>query len=668
VDFFEAQDRALRRSGRLILLFALAVITMMAIVYATALVVLGFAPLTGFTGAAPSGRLFQPALAAAVVVGMGAVIGGGAAFRTAQLRRGGPAVAELLGGRRVDPATEDPRERVLLNVVEEMAIASGLVVPAVYVLDREPGINAFAAGHAPTDAAVAVTRGALDAFDRDELQGVIGHEFSHILNGDMRLNVRLMGWLFGILLLTVVGRGLLRGSMGGSRSSGGRRGNPAQLAILGVALVLLGYLGVLFGRLIQAAVSRQREFLADAAAVQFTRNPAGLAGALKKVGAAGSRIANHHAAEAGHFFFASGQASGLSRLSATHPPLAERIRRIDRHWDGRFPAPAAASAASAPATPAGPPVHGPRPGPAARPFPFPLPGMPRGGTLPAMAALIGAAGAPSAGHIEYARRLLASVPDPVRTAARTPEGALSVVCALLAGGADDAAAAQARLAYVADALGEPVARQAAALREALAPLGAPVRLPLLELALPALRGLPAERAAALRRTVATLVEGTVPARPFDLALLHLVQRAAQPGRDVRPPRGSVPLARLREEAELVLSLVARATPGPAVEADRAFAAAAEQLADDAGAVALQPESALDVRRLSTALDRLRGGAPAARRALLAAAAAAVGTDARVTLAEVELLRTLAEALDVPVPPLLPDDADAPDVGAAGAPA
>jgi Zn-dependent protease with chaperone function len=271
---------------------------------------------------------------------MGVVIGGGTLFRTAQLRKGGAAVADLLGGRRVDPMTQDPAERVLLNVVEEMSIAAGLPVPAVFVMDREGGINAFAAGHTVNDAAVAVTRGMLESLSRDELQGVVAHEFSHILNGDMRLNVRIMGLLFGILILTVVGRGILRGSMGGGRIrvSGSRRGGGGQVAIIGVALVVLGYLGVLVGRLIQAAVSRQREFLADAAAVEFTRNPSGLAGALKRIGAAsaGSRIQDHHAQEAGHLFFAPGLRAGLSGLTATHPPLAKRIQRIDPRWDGSF--------------------------------------------------------------------------------------------------------------------------------------------------------------------------------------------------------------------------------------------------------------------------------------------------------------------------------------------
>ena len=237
----------------------------------------------------------------------------------------------MLGGRLVNPAQPDPDERKLLNVVEEMAIASGIPVPQVYVLPEEKGINAFAAGHSTSDAVVAVTQGALRLLTRDELQGVIGHEFSHILNGDMRLNLRLMGLIFGILCLAVIGRVLLH------VRGGGKDKNP--LPLLGLVLVLMGWVGVFFGRLIQAAVSRQREFLADASAVQFTRNPAGLAGALKKIGGLsyGSKLKNAHAGEASHMFFGNGMGGSFLGLMETHPPLAERILALEPDFDGEFP-------------------------------------------------------------------------------------------------------------------------------------------------------------------------------------------------------------------------------------------------------------------------------------------------------------------------------------------
>jgi Zn-dependent protease with chaperone function len=227
----------------------------------------------------------------------------------------------------------------LLNVVEEMALASGTPTPPVYLMDREDGINAFAAGFSPNDAVIGVTRGTATRLDRDELQGVIAHEFSHILNGDMRLNLRLMGLLHGILIIGMLGYFILRMSFfsqGRRRSRDGKDGVP--IVVIGAGLAVIGFAGTFFGNLIKAAVSRQREFLADASAVQFTRHPDGIAGALKKIGgfAQGSSIENPNAPIASHMFF--GRAtSGFNAMFATHPPLAERIRRVDPSWDGEFP-------------------------------------------------------------------------------------------------------------------------------------------------------------------------------------------------------------------------------------------------------------------------------------------------------------------------------------------
>ncbi|MGH7991635.1 MAG: M48 family metallopeptidase, partial [Limisphaerales bacterium] len=259
-----------------------------------------------------------------------AIVSIGSAFKISQLAEGGSAVAETLGGELVQSNTTDPNERKLLNVVEEMAIASGVPMPKVYVLDDEKGINAFAAGHTPSDAAIGVTRGCITMLSRDELQGVIGHEFSHLLNGDMRLNIQLIGILFGILCIATIGRILLY-------TRGGNRNNAGPL--IGLALLAIGGIGVLFGRLIQAAVSRQREFLADASSVQFTRNPLGLSGALQKIGrySFGSRMESEHAPDACHLFFGNGVREPLFSLMATHPPIDQRIHAIDSTWDGKFP-------------------------------------------------------------------------------------------------------------------------------------------------------------------------------------------------------------------------------------------------------------------------------------------------------------------------------------------
>src|SRR5205085_2001576 len=314
----------------------------------------------------------------------------------------------------------------LLNVVEEMAIASGVPVPQVYVMDGEPGINAFAAGHSASDAAISVTHGAMTMLTRDELQGVIAHEFSHLLNGDMKLNLRLMGLIFGILCLTVIGRILIR-----------TRGRKNPLPLLGLALIIVGWVGVLFGRLIQAAVSRQREFLADASAVQFTRNPSGLAGALKKIGgiAEGSALQSHRAEEASHFFFANGLKSGFFGF-ATHPPLIERIRALDPSFDGKYPSvvlPDTAVLATPPPLPGASPLVQPPPLPAmptAKPPPLPSARPP---PLPSITqvTIVADIGQPRTEHLQYAVDLHQAVAPSIQTAVRDPLGAHALVCAFL---------------------------------------------------------------------------------------------------------------------------------------------------------------------------------------------------------------------------------------------
>ncbi|MEM7385873.1 MAG: M48 family metallopeptidase, partial [Verrucomicrobiota bacterium] len=339
MDFFESQDQARRKSRWLILYFLLAIAGIVGSVYLAAIGVSHFVLKSG------SFQLWQADTFLWVTVVTVIVIFGGSGFKTLQLSGGGSVVALDLGGRRVDTDTTDTYERRLLNVVEEMAIASGVPVPDVYVLEREEGINAFAAGKTSSDAVVGVTRGCMTLLSRDELQAVVAHEFSHILNGDMRLNLRLIGLLHGILIVSILGQILMR-VMGEARwtsSSRDDRGGGAALflglLVFGLALWAIGAIGVFFGRMIKSAVSRQREFLADASAVQFTRNPDGMTGALKKIGAHSQHglLKNPRAEEASHLFFSTGITNRLSAALATHPPLETRIERIDPSWDGRFP-------------------------------------------------------------------------------------------------------------------------------------------------------------------------------------------------------------------------------------------------------------------------------------------------------------------------------------------
>jgi Zn-dependent protease with chaperone function len=544
-------------------------------------------------------------------------------------------VAESVGGRRVDPHTTDPREHQLLNVVEEMAIASGLPVPAVYVLDDEAAINSFAAGLTTSDAVVTVTRGTLEKLSRDELQGVLAHEFSHILNGDMRMNVRISAIIFGILVIGLAGRATLWG-LRGSRG----RGNNGAIVILGVGLTLLvvGYVGYFFGRLIQASVSRQREFLADASAVQFTRNPAGVTGALKKIGgyAIGSSLDTHKAAEIGHFFFAQAFVSQFGGLWATHPPLEARITAIDPGFDGRFPAPPeVVDVATQPwsklervATP--PPVPG-----AAAAF---------------GAALAAAAGTLTPDASAAAQDLLAQVPASLRTAARSPHDAALVIFGLLLD--DDPAVRGRQLAAVAASEGAYALRTLEQLDPVLRQVKPALKLPLVQLALPALKALEPTALGTFAGTLDDLVQADGKVSTFEFALQRLVLRALRINRD---PSAAVTqiysFQAVTNEISIVLSALAHASSDNPAEASRAFAEGAAQLKLVEGKLAFLSEAESGLVPLDAALDKLAASSGPIKQRLLMAAAHVVSADGVLLTQEAELLRAVAASLDVPVPPL-----------------
>ena len=626
MDFFEAQDSARTRTRTLVGLFVVAVATIIAAIYLLIHTTLG---------PGPRGPI-DPVLLTAVAAGTMLLVAGGSTVRTLQLRKGGGRVAELLGGRLVRSNTTDEHERRLVNVVEEMAIASGTPVPAIYVLDDEQGINAFAAGYSLDDAAVAVTRGTLENLTRTELQGVIAHEFSHILNGDMRLNIRLLGLLYGILLLAIIGRGLLHAGRGSRR---GRNGGDGKVALIGIGLVAVGYIGVFFGRLIQAAVSRQREYLADAAAVQFTRAPEGIAGALKKIGTAGSgsRIENHHAAEAGHLFFANGVGRAFTTLLSTHPPLTDRIRRIDPAFEGQLAEPgesALEEAAAGVSFMAREPVSGSR---------APLAPGPVG------EALVSTIGAPRAEHVAYAHHVLASLPEKVRAAAHDPADARALLFALLIPDGD--AAAQLREV---DALGEPSLRtRVTELGALIRPLGPAVRLPLLDILLPALRMLPPEMKETVHRVARRLIATDDRIDVFELVLYHVLGRqlVGEENAAGASSTGIHSLAPLTAEVQLVLSAVAWFGAPDARTAQAAFEEGASSLPASAGAITLLERSGIDLEEVDAALGRLRRGAPGVRRRLLGACAQVVTHDGEILVAEGEMLRAVSEALDCPMPPV-----------------
>ena len=328
MDFFEQQDRARGLSGYLIFLFGLGVIVILVAVFCLASFALGIT-----AEHREMAWTLELAVLSAVLSGISIFLA--SAFRIHWLSKGGQVIAESLGGQRLSGNTKDPTARQILNVVEEMAIASGTPVPPVYLMDEE-GINAFAAGYSPRDAVIGVTRGCALRLNRDQLQGVMAHEFSHILNGDMRTNIRLTGIIFGIVFLSRIGRIMLDfGRLSGGRRRSGKNEGGGILIIVGLGLFLIGGIGAFFGAMIRASISRQREFLADASAVQFTRNPEGISGALKRIGgfSEGSKLHSPEASEFSHMFFG----SGVSSLFATHPPLPIRILRIEPNWKKTYP-------------------------------------------------------------------------------------------------------------------------------------------------------------------------------------------------------------------------------------------------------------------------------------------------------------------------------------------
>lgn len=657
MDFFARQDKARRNTKLLVVYFILAVILIVTAVY----LVLAAAFLRQTPGTSGSlAWLWDPELFLWAVLGTVGIIAAGSLIKMAELSRGGAVVANALGGRPVDPQTTDLDERKLMNVVEEMAIASGIPMPEVYLLEQEEGINAFAAGNSTSDAVVGVTRGCMRLLSRDELQGVIAHEFSHIMNGDMRLNLRLIGLLNGILFLAVIGHFLLRISFygaGRSRSSGrgdGKGANP--LPLIGLALLVLGSIGVFFGRLIKSAISRQREFLADAAAVQFTRNPDGLVGALKKIGGMirGSHLESPRAEESSHLFFGNALRRSWSGMFSTHPPLPDRIRAWEPSFNGEYPRVSARESA-----PVGERVQ---PGSASARGDVPPPLRPLTAALPrqmpGLGAVIIAAGAmeqvgqPTPKHLQYAADLLQGLPEQLREAVHEPMSASALVYGLLL--SPNPAARKTQLEDLEEILPEPLVRETKRLFPALADLDPAARLPLAELSLPALRRLAPEQFGEFDRTVQRIIESDRQVDLFEYALRHLLRRHLESHyRKPRPPIIQYYVLKpVIPDAVLLLSGLAHVGHDSDKEAADAFAAGVRQLGLGAGEASMLTASTANLARMDAALDRLAQCAAPVKKQILQACLDTVTADGRIRVREAELLRAVADALDCPMPPLL----------------
>ncbi|MGV8836118.1 M48 family metallopeptidase [Cellvibrio sp.] len=642
MNFFEHQDRARRKTNHLILLLILAVLSLVAI---TTLLFAAFAYFGQEHYSAESGEtvgLWQGIINALsletfiwIALGVSGVVALGSLFRFFQLRAGGKAIAEAMGGKLLSGNTGDADERKILNVVEEMAIASGAAVPPVYLIEDD-AINAFAAGYHPQDAVIGITRGCIHALSRDELQGVIAHEFSHIFHGDMRINMRLISLLHGILVIGLIGEVLIRSAGNRNMRRVSKDNSTAAIMALGLGLLVIGYSGIFFGNLIKAAVSRQREFLADASAVQFTRNPDGIAGALKKIGGSshGSQLQNEHAAEFSHMYFGQGVKSFFN-LMATHPPLEDRIKRIQPNWDGEFAETTyIRSKTSHDDTGAM--------------------GFSAGATTYKDAttrvavdidATLNQIAQPTQPHVIYARDRIAEIPSLLKEAAQVPASARGLVFGLLLDRQHDLRSQQ--LALLSEHLTAADLDDLNNIITTAADLDAKLRLPVIELCLAALKQLSSDQHAAFIRCLNVLISADQKVSLMEWAIYRIVLHNTVI--NIKLVRNRQ-LSEMRAECEFLLSLLAYA--GARTEQDAAAAFAQAQKVLNFSTLTLVPRASIKLADADKALEQLNLTKPLQKPQLLKAMSECVLHDGQLSIAEAELFRAIADSLDCPIPPLI----------------
>lgn len=663
MDFFQAQDDARKSTSRLVWLFIAAVLAL--IVMTNLLVMVFMAGFAGYFGndlvtgryvdrVEEGGigdsifssifweaffRTFDWQLFLMVGTAVIVVVAVGSLYKIAALSAGGKSVAEMLDGRLVLQNTDVYEERKILNVVEEMAIASGTPVPPVYVLP-ESGINAFAAGFSPGDAVIGVTEGCIKNLSRDELQGVVAHEFSHILNGDMRLNIRLIGLLHGILVIGMIGYHLLR-SM---RHSGRSRGNNAgPILALGLGLMAIGFGGSFFGSLIKASVSRQREYLADSSAVQFTRNPDGVAGALKKIGGltSGSVLQNPAAPELSHAYFANGVRSKITSWFSTHPPLQERIKRIQPHWDGRFVKPQTLSVEAEQAVTESETKSKEQIAEA----------------VVNMAAInvagaVGQIGRPDIERLKYAHALIDQLPDGIVTAMREPYGARAIIYCLLIN--KDTAIRHLQLGHIQQQADQGIFSLTKKLLPLVDKLDSRFRLPLIDGAMAALRQMSPQQYQLFKKNLLALIKADKKISLFEWALHKIVFHNLDADYIKQPIFAKTAkfsrLKKVKNEVAVVLSLLAYAEHKTKVSIEHAFNSGRSQLPELA--LEILPKAQINLGSLNDVIDKLNYLKPLLKPRVLKACAACIGADGKVSASERELLRAFSAALDCPMPPLL----------------
>ncbi len=657
MNFFESQEQARRNTGRLVALFAAGVLSIIVMTYFL-IVSLFFVAAAKSEGSVATPSLWVPEVLMGSCAFVLLLVGGGYLYKLNQLRHGGKSVALSLGGRVIYGDTTDLHERKVLNVVEEMAIASGVPTPPVYMMGDENGINAFAAGYSPTDCVIGVTRGCIEHLSRDELQGVMAHEFSHILNGDMRLNIRLIAILNGVLVMGIVGYYVMRSAAMGRR--GGKNNGAAAILLTGLGLMAIGFLGTLCGRMIKMAVSRQREFLADASAVQFTRNPEGLAGALKSIGRQSGRavLASPNAASASHMLFADGIKAFSGKLMATHPPLEDRIKRIDPSWGGdwgeepddlvleqdaveedddarrKLAQTIGTVAAVMTAAEAG--------GPASS-TPPPLP-----------ASAIDSIGVLTPEHVSYAQELLALIPAELKEASREAYSARAVMYAILINEEEEVRTRQLeQLDAHADAAVYGVTQALLPLADSLDPR---VTLALIDLCTASLRTMSGTQYMDFKANVDFLIKADDQIDLFEWTVLRILDHSLESSFvDAKPVRTDYySVASVLEPCSVLLSTVARVGAASEEEIQESFSVGVTHFGDDR--VSCLGLEACGLDPLEGALDELMKCAAPIKKKVLSACAATIAADNQVTQHEGELLRAISESLDCPMPPLLPGQA------------
>lgn len=655
-NFFARQDRARSNTAWLVTLFLIAVFGIVAATSAFAYLAIIYLN-SGKSKLSPDANWQIPTLVAIVTA---IVIVAGSLYKITWLRfGGGQKVAESLGGVRLHSSTPSFEEQRLLNVVEEMALAAGTPVPPVYLLSDENAINAFAAGYTPSTAVIGVTKGAVRQLTRDQLQGVIAHEFSHILNGDMRMSIRLMGTLHGILLLGLLGRMLFHifaRSGTGSRSSNNKNGGQILIIIIavGLALILIGAIGSFIGSLIKAAVSRQREYLADASAVQFTRNPSGIAGALKRIGGfnIGSTVKHASAAEVSHMFFAEGVASGFAHWLATHPPLPKRILAIEPNWNRAY-------ITQAPPEESGQPSKSHHQDAANIAAGFASPTQPVSSRQsPAESPLrsdqikdaVNHVGDPLQQHRDYASKLVQEIPATISDSARDPFGSRAVIFALLLD--EDVRIRQTQLAALEQAIEPQVVQLTVQLYQTVAELPARLRLPIIDISMPALLSMTRDQYQTFSASLHALIAADSRLSIFEWGLSQIVVQHLTPNfAHIPEPRIKYyGLQQLGMPISHLLSMICHV--GNDLEGSRAtFSVGAETLPD----VPLEwvPPEQCSLRKLEEDLTLLRQAAYRLRGQLIDACTACICADKEIRPAEAELLRGIAELLDSPMPPILP---------------